>query len=106
METLFVFRAEGIGGHRLIALHKAHHHIAADEDQPLDNAAGGDDQVGIRQGLCGNIGQRRGHGKADLDHRRGDADGCHAPQKAAAEPETAGHKLDDGTPAQVPGSGS
>ena len=101
MEPVLVPGAEGVGGHRLIALHKAHDHVAADEDQPLDHAVGGDDLIGLREGRGGDVGERGGHRQADLDDRRGDADEGDGLHQIPAGPERPDPDLDNGPAAGI-----
>ena len=101
MKPLLIFCAESVGGHRLVTLHKAHDHIAADEDQPLHHAVGRNDEIRIRQGLCRDIGERGSHCKTNLDDRRGDADGDHTPYQTAGGLKITGLHFDDGTAAQI-----
>jgi hypothetical protein len=82
MEPFVVFCAIGVSGNGLIALHKAHNDIEADQDQTLDNAVSGDDPFRIGQGFCRDIRQRSCRGKADLDYCRRNADGNDAPDQA------------------------
>lgn len=101
MKPILVSGAKSKGGHWLIALHEAHDHIAADEDQPLDHTVGGNDVVRVRQRDCGDVGEGGGHRQADLDDSCGDADDGDGLDEFPTGVEGAQAQLDDGAPTEI-----
>ena len=58
----------------LIALHESHNDIGANQNQSLYYTKGCNDLVRLRKSGCCNIGERGGHGQANLDNCCGDSD--------------------------------
>lgn len=74
MEPVFPLCTESKSSNRLIALHESHNDIGANQNQSLYYTKGCNDLVRLRKSGCCNIGERGGHGQANLDNCCGDSD--------------------------------
>ena len=95
MEPILVFRAEGVGCHRLIALHEAHNHIAADQNQPLNHTVSGDDLIRLGKRRGGDVGEGGRDRQTDLNDCGGNADQGDCLDKRPTGPERVRPNLDD-----------